>query len=954
MIEKTIDIPESILKAENISFDDTETLLNANTAQDALVKVASIAKGKNQAHTFETTGEMQAWLSDIENMGTCNVGDNLYIVDKEVPDWWISKVLTEVDSETGYYYEIAQLETQKVDLTDVESGISDLESSVNEINDALDKTMLPKYANFSFSGSGWYRFAMLINRTTESALGSMCAGCKIDIRRYSTYGNENSENHIIYFMPTDGGKANFENEISASNELLITKIRYWVEPYVEGQSSQVISYLDVYYSGTTSCTGMFVISNQDLPMHSTGWNFMSSTISTPVPSSLTGSLSVEYEFSANKSYESEIEGLNNATRNLFDGNFKFISFDKSSESATMDSIQEMLKTVASSFAGKQVFVYIKFKTIYTYCYFGQVISANYAVFEELSAMSIQKRTFVLSDGTWTIKSPVEQSSIDAKRDVTLMTLSNGDVLDTTLKNGHYYCGGATNIPTPSNTSGYLDVEGRNATYRKLTWRPYNSNEVYENTCDNGTWTGWQQLASIKNISYTDSSYSGNFPRVIQQAVADGVLTTGTWSGQIVAGGSIGYYSGITSGNYSSFYVHSYQTQTVWHVFQTGAGWSNDVLARNSQIESLNTAVSKLKYEWAANIKCATWQRLCRVAYGSSGVAGATYLLNIKFTRDAVVVSDTFMVTTHHSKNATLTKISGNNYSTTLYKVRLVVNASGDGFFEIYDNVSDATSDTVQWVYCSLIPINTGTVTTYTASIDGTTIPDDYVVAKEMTVTKTDFQSDTTDTINTNLGKIRFIELNNTIGEEAYSKPWLILEAHFDKLEGNYTTYVGRLSAAGDWGFTGSKANDNYASFLVHSYYDSTHNNNYMYLVRRTDGKWYHEKIINESNLAYKDISSSIDVGETGCTANAYIENGQVVINIAIPNGTTAGTTLTLSADTSYAPRILMKGSFLPVNSTDIDNVKVSWINGQGAICIGVRTDLTAAGYVTFTYPLKTS
>lgn len=91
-----------------------EAVNNVDTkAQEA----TNIAKGRNQAHVFNTTADMEAWLSNEENKGLYNVGDNLYIVEIDVPDWWIAEVLEEADPDTGYYYKIGQLETQKVDLS---------------------------------------------------------------------------------------------------------------------------------------------------------------------------------------------------------------------------------------------------------------------------------------------------------------------------------------------------------------------------------------------------------------------------------------------------------------------------------------------------------------------------------------------------------------------------------------------------------------------------------------------------------------------------------------------------------------------------------------------------------------------------------------------------------------------------------------------------------------------
>ena len=100
-----------------------ETVGTANTA-------LSIAKGKNQAHVFDTEADMEAWLKDPENAGKCAVGDNLYIKELNVPDWWVSNVLTSADLETGCYYGVARLETQKVDLTNIEVDAIKIVSSL--------------------------------------------------------------------------------------------------------------------------------------------------------------------------------------------------------------------------------------------------------------------------------------------------------------------------------------------------------------------------------------------------------------------------------------------------------------------------------------------------------------------------------------------------------------------------------------------------------------------------------------------------------------------------------------------------------------------------------------------------------------------------------------------------------------------------------------------------------
>lgn len=144
---------DKITLAKYVNYDNTESKLEANTVQEALDTVSSITKGKNRARVFNTTEDMNTWLSDEANKGVAIVGDNFYIVELEVPDWWISEVLEEADADTGFYYKIAQLETQKVDLTTIESSISNLETNLMTGINITGKDF-NNLGNKSFIGTG--------------------------------------------------------------------------------------------------------------------------------------------------------------------------------------------------------------------------------------------------------------------------------------------------------------------------------------------------------------------------------------------------------------------------------------------------------------------------------------------------------------------------------------------------------------------------------------------------------------------------------------------------------------------------------------------------------------------------------------------------------------------------------------------------------------------------------
>ena len=71
------------------------------TANEAL----AIARGANRARVFDTSIEMQTWLSDPAHTALLQVGDNLYIKALNSPDYWWDGTQAQ------------ELETQKVDLT---------------------------------------------------------------------------------------------------------------------------------------------------------------------------------------------------------------------------------------------------------------------------------------------------------------------------------------------------------------------------------------------------------------------------------------------------------------------------------------------------------------------------------------------------------------------------------------------------------------------------------------------------------------------------------------------------------------------------------------------------------------------------------------------------------------------------------------------------------------------
>lgn len=96
---------------------------NAVSAVEELATEAkTLAEGRAKAVTFLSVLQMTTALK-AASKDEYNVGDNIFIEDTGVPDYWIKRILA-TNTGTYGYYEIAELETQKVDLTDINAHIA--------------------------------------------------------------------------------------------------------------------------------------------------------------------------------------------------------------------------------------------------------------------------------------------------------------------------------------------------------------------------------------------------------------------------------------------------------------------------------------------------------------------------------------------------------------------------------------------------------------------------------------------------------------------------------------------------------------------------------------------------------------------------------------------------------------------------------------------------------------
>ena len=114
------------------------------------------------------------------------------------------------------------------------------------------------------------------------------------------------------------------------------------------------------------------------------------------------------------------------------------------------------------------------------------------------------------------------------------------------------------------------------------------------------------------------------------------------------------------------------------------------------------------------------------------------MLNVYATRNSVVYNDTFMIKTHHSSNALISKISGSKYGSVI-SIRAVCDSNGNCYIELKDTANSIANTATQNVNCTLLSISCGTLTKYTTFTDGSTLPTDFKEAASLTTNTNSLQ-----------------------------------------------------------------------------------------------------------------------------------------------------------------------------------------------------------------------
>ncbi|KAA6382086.1 MAG: hypothetical protein EZS28_022390, partial [Streblomastix strix] len=120
-----------------------DMLVTSLVTQPQLQEVRDIASGKSKGYVFDSQSDLNDWMAIQDNVANLAIGDNLYIVDQQVTDYWWDGT------------NLRELETELPDMTNVITTLGTATGSGNAITDlSIDGNILTPAKNTTFVTTG--------------------------------------------------------------------------------------------------------------------------------------------------------------------------------------------------------------------------------------------------------------------------------------------------------------------------------------------------------------------------------------------------------------------------------------------------------------------------------------------------------------------------------------------------------------------------------------------------------------------------------------------------------------------------------------------------------------------------------------------------------------------------------------------------------------------------------
>ncbi|KAA6381569.1 MAG: hypothetical protein EZS28_022902, partial [Streblomastix strix] len=219
-----------------------DMLVSSLVTQPQLQEVRDIATGKSKAYVFSTQGELNDWIAVQDNIAKLVIGENLYIVDKEVIDYWWDGT------------DLKVLETELPSMSNVITTLGTATGGGNAIIDiSIDGNVLTPAKNNNFvdtdydqSISGQKTFNTTIHSVgimvqTNNNSSAICAGGEVrsiaDIQSASYF---KSEDDALLLLKADKSTTYTKTEDDALLLLKADKTQL-IDSYTKGETNNLLN-----------------------------------------------------------------------------------------------------------------------------------------------------------------------------------------------------------------------------------------------------------------------------------------------------------------------------------------------------------------------------------------------------------------------------------------------------------------------------------------------------------------------------------------------------------------------------------------------------------------------------------------------------------------------------------------------------------------------------------------
>ncbi|KAA6312323.1 MAG: hypothetical protein EZS28_055945, partial [Streblomastix strix] len=145
-------------------------------------EVRDIAIGRSKGYVFNTLQDLNDWMAVPDNVANLAIGDNLYIIDSQITDYWWDGT------------QLRELETQQPDLSNVVSSLGTATGGGNAITD------LSLTGNILIPADLFHPILQMLAQTIAWKFKSRCSNFKTK-----------------YFIATNGLISGFINKIRNIN-----------------------------------------------------------------------------------------------------------------------------------------------------------------------------------------------------------------------------------------------------------------------------------------------------------------------------------------------------------------------------------------------------------------------------------------------------------------------------------------------------------------------------------------------------------------------------------------------------------------------------------------------------------------------------------------------------------------------------------------------------------------